>query len=251
MNARVLTVVFASLLVFSNAAEKAADFEYGPRPRESVYDPGHSIDPQITQEIAGPLATIYKNEGIDVIVVVLADLDGAPPEHVAKRFAAAWCDTPIHAVVLHVPGAADTPWIVPAGKLISRVKPEVLTKDLGDAKRRAVSEPNDSARVRAAVNEISDKLRFWLATAINRSEYLNTERSKVQLELETKAKHWQVAMLTAAASAIPLLCGISALIYFVRKPGPRRFPSTQPPRRLGAPYAGGNHAVAEIGPPEP
>lgn len=241
--------LFAFLLGCLPLAANPQDFQYGPRPADSIFDPNNVLDPTTKKELIAPLHDIYQKDGVDVIVVILPDLDDAPPEHVAKSFASAWCGTQIHAVVLHVPGREDSPWIVPAGGLINQVKPEVLHKDVADARRRAASEPNDSAKVRAAVTETTDKLRFWLATAINRSDYLITERSKVQAELDHKARQWRIAMLTMAASAIPVLCGLSALIYFLRKPGPRRFPTTQPPRRLGAPHAGGNHAVGDIGLP--
>jgi hypothetical protein len=45
--------------------------------------------------------------------------------------------------------------------------------------------------------------------------------------------------------------GDSVMLFVLRKPGPRRFPAPHPPRRLGAPHAGGNHAVADLGSPAP
>ena len=249
MMARFLLCLLACLLPVMAALGASADFEYGPRPPHSVFDPGGFLDPQVTQEISDPLAKILAEQGVDVIVVIMDDLEGAPPEHVAGRFADAWCKAPLHAVVLHVPGNADGPWIVPAGRLIEGIKPEILSQDVADAERRAALEPTEAAKVKAAATEAADRLRYWLGTAINRSDYLTDARTKIRMEQETKSKQWRIAMLTAAASAIPLLVLVSALFYMFRKPGPRQFPNPNPPRRLGAPHAGGNHAVATLGPP--
>ena len=117
--------------------------------------------------------------------------------------------------------------------------------------RRASREPTEPAKVRAAATEAADMLRFWAGTAINRREFLETARTEIRLEQETKARQWRIAMLTAAASLIPILCGASAMVFIFRKKGPKYFPETNPPKRLGAPHAGGNHAVADLGPPIP
>jgi hypothetical protein len=246
---RTMKIRIMLLLAAMLAALSAADFEYGLRPPSSVFDPNGFLELQTVKEISEPLAQIFKNEGIDVIVIVLPDIGDAPPAHVAGRFAAEWCTSPIHAVVLHVPNHKDGPWIVPLGKLIEGIEPAKLSQSVAEAVRRAASEPSDTAKVRAAATEAADMLRFWTGTAINRRQFLETARTRIRLEQENKARQWRIAMLTAAASIIPILCGITALIHFLRKPGPRFFPETNPPRRLGAPHAGGNHAVADLGPP--
>ena len=244
-----MTARITLLLLVMFAALSAADFEYGLRPPSSVFDPDGFLESQTVKEISEPLARIFKNEGIDVVVIVIKDIGDAPPSHVAKRFSAEWCESPIHAVVLHVPGHKDGPWIVPAGKLVEGIEPAKLSQSVADAVRRAASEPSEPAKVRAAANEAADMLRFWTGTAINRSEYLETARTQIRLEQENKAHQWRIGMLTTAALLIPLLCAASALNYFFRKSGPRYFPETKPPQRLGAPHAGGNHSVADLGPP--
>lgn len=243
--ARLIASCLAALCVAANAA---GDFEYGGRPPGSVFDPENFLDPAILKEISQPLSRIFKDEGVDIIVVILKDLEGAPPEHVAGRFADAWCRSPIHAVVLHVPGRKDSPWIVPDGDFIDSIKPEVVSLKVADAVRNAAREPKEPEKVRAAANEAADMLRYWLRNAVNRSEYLQTERTKIRVELETKARRKQIVMLAAAASVIPVLLGVSLLVMAMRKPGPRRFPETQPPRRLGAPHSGGNHCVVTLDP---
>lgn len=249
MIARLLIVLSVFLSALCPAAEKVEDFEFGKRPPLSVFDPKGFLDPLILKQISEPLAKVLKDEHIDVIVIILDDLGGAPPEHVARRFAAAWCDSPIHAVVLHVPGRDDSPWIVPAGKIVDTLKPEILEEKIKEAKRDASREPDEKSKVRVASTEAADMLRYWMYNAVNRSVYLQSAVAEIRAEHDKKAKQWRIAMLTAAASAIPLLFGLSMLIVMLRRPSSKRFPSTTPPRRLGAPHAGGNFAVADLGPP--
>lgn len=240
------SVLLMALFVFSSAmaAEKSEDFEYGPQPPEAVFDPSGFLDPKVAKEISDPLSKISAEQNIDVVVVILPDLEGAPPEHVAGRFAAAWCDAPIHAVVLHVPGHPDAPWLVPAGKLMGFIKPEVVAQSVADAERRASLEVSEPAKVRAAANEAADMLRYWMANAINRSQEIQAAVTGIRAEQEAAALRWRIAAMTASAAAIPLLVGISLLAYWVRKRGkPRTFPLPAYSRRLGAPHAGGNHAV--------
>lgn len=252
MSARVLILLFAAVFAALSFAAGNADFEYGPRPLRPVYDPNGFLDAAALAGIGDPLAAIFKNEGVDVIVVILPDLEGAPPPHVAGRFAAAWCDSQIHAVVLHVPGNPESPWIVPKGELIEWFKPEVLARDITESERRARAEPDEAGKVRAASVEACDRLRYWKGTAINRIGYLTEARARILVDRETRARQWRVAALTGAAAAVPVLIGASVLLRMLRRPGPRRFPETRPPRRLGAPHCGGNHAVAALGaPPSP
>jgi hypothetical protein len=229
----------------------AADFEYGPRPPQPVFDPYGLLAPAVVKEISQPLVRIHHDEAVDVLVVVLKDIGAAPPEHVAKRFAAEWCESPLHAVVLHVPGRSGSPWIVPAGRLLETIRPEKTAEAVATATRNAAREPDDAGKVRAAATEAADMLRFWLGTAVNRSEHLETERTRIRLELENRAYRRRIVLLGSAAAAIPLALGVAALFMLAGKRGPRSFPEYRPPRRLGAPHAGGNHAVMRLGPPPP
>ncbi len=249
MISRTLMPLLAFLLaVVCPTAANSADFEYGGRPPGSVFDPESVLDPATLAGISGPLERILRDEGVDVVVAILPSLDGAPPEFVAGRLAKAWCESPIHAVVLHVPGNKESPWIAPDGNLIDTIKPEVVAQKVADARRNASREPDEQAKVRAAATEAADMLRYWMRNAINRGEFLQTERTKIRLDLETKARQKRIALLVVAASAIPFLIVVSMLVVTLRKPGPRRFPDTLPPRRLGAPHCGGNHCVFTLGP---
>lgn len=251
MIARLLPLLIAFVLGGIALAQSQEPFEYGSRPPLSVFDPGGFLDPTVLKDISDPLATIQKNEGIDILVIVLPDLENAPPEHVARRFAKAWCSSPIHCVVLHVPGRRDSPWIVPAGKLVDVLEPDQVRRSVEDGQRRASLETKEPEKVRAAATEAADMLRYWTNNVLNRSEMMQTERTKMRVQLENKARLWRLAALLTVASIIPLVAGISLLIFWFRRRGPRYFPNRAWQLRLGAPHAGGNHAVATVGPPQP
>jgi hypothetical protein len=251
MLARLLTVILSIFLSLHGHAQGPTDFEYGARPPLAIFDPSGILEPEVVKEISTPLAELHKKEGIDVIVVILTDLKQAPPDHVARQFARAWCESASHCVVLHVPGREDSPWIVPAGKLIDHLKQDQLEQSVAAARRRAASESSDPNKVRAAATEAADMLRYWVANARNRSEMIQTTSTRVHMELETQSRRWKVAALIAAASAIPVIAGIYALVVVRRRRGPRYFPDQAYQPRLGAPYAGGNHAVANLGSPLP
>ncbi|MES2438843.1 MAG: TPM domain-containing protein [Verrucomicrobiota bacterium] len=247
MIAKVLPGILSIIIALLPSVEAAPEFEYGQRPPFSIFDPTGVLSYDQAKEISDPLTSYFKNEGIDVIVVVLTDLGEAPPEHVASRFAAAWCGSPIHCVVLHVPGRDDSPWIIPAGKLVERINPDQITRAVSDARRHAISEPKDPDKIRTAATESADMLRYWMANAINQSEKTKTERAKIRLEQEAKSREWKIATLMAAASCIPLLGVVWLLVVFFRNRRPVYFPDHEWQPRLGAPHAGGNRAISGPG----
>lgn len=257
MTARLIPIILACVLAGPLRAQGPSEFhqaprpafEYGPRPAQSVFDPGGYLDPALAKEIADPLDLHFKKEGIDVVVVVLTDLGKAPPEHVARSFASAWCDSPLHCVVLHVPGHEGAPWIFPDGKLVGFLNPEHVGKAVGDARRRAASEAKDPDKVKAAAVEAADLLRYWMANALNRTEMIRFEKARMRQELETKSRQWKIAVMVAAASAIPLVAGVWMLVVILRRQGPGCFPTSNYQPRLGAPHSGGNRAVVDLGPP--
>lgn len=245
----VLAVLLFALTCLASSAAAQTDFEYGSRPPQSVFDPNNQLDPAVVAEITEPLEGILRNEDVDIMVVVLPSLDNAPPEHVAGRFAAAWSKSPIHAVVLHVPGRKDSPWIVPSGRLLATARPEMVRQKLADCARNVAREPDENSRVRAATTEAADMLRYLMHNAINRREFLETERTRIRLDLETKALRKRILLLGSVVSVFVVLFALAWLLLHYRRPGPRQFPETRPPRRLGAPHCGGNHAVVDLGPP--
>ncbi len=257
MIARLLLIILAVFLAGPLCAQGSAEFqpalrpafEYGPRPPQSVFDPSGYLDPGLVKAISDSLEAHFKKEGIDVVVVVLTDLGKAPPEHVARSFAAAWCVSPVHCVVLHVPGRVGSPWIIPDGKLVEHLNPAQVQQAVNDARRRAASEAKDPDKVNAAATEAADLLRFWLANALNRTEMIQFESARMRQELETKSRQWKIATMVAAASAIPLIAGVWMLVVLLRRRGPGYFPTPDYRPRLGAPHSGGNRAVVDLGPP--
>ncbi len=221
-------------------------FEFGSRPPTSIFEGTGSLEPAMLKELSADLARIRKADEVDVVVVVLQDLEGAPPNYVAGRFAEEWCDAAIHAVVLHVPGDPESPWIHPAGRMMGFLKPDRVSERVAEAKRRASLEVTDSEVVRAAAEEATDMLRYWKGTAINRREVLETTRTRMKLELEAAAWKKKLVLLCLLALAIPLVVVVSMLVSFIRSKGALYFPESGMPRRLGGPQAGGNSVLVSL-----
>lgn len=248
MTLRIFAIVVCFFAAMPAHAGESTDFLYGKRPPESIFDPEGYLDAKVTKEISEPLA-VYRRDGIEVIVVVLKSLEEAPPGHVAQEFAKAWCKSPIHCVVLHVPGEKDSPWIIPAGQLIDHLVPDQVRRAVADSHRRAASEPDDAHKVKAAASEATDMLRYWLANALNRSDLIIRESARQREEIDAKKIKMEIAVIIAAASIVPILLGFSLLLTFYRRRGPAYFPHQDWQPRLGAPYAGGNNAVVNLGHP--
>lgn len=247
---RLLAILAFVLLGLGGSRAAEMEFEYGPRPANSIFDPNAVLDAATLGKISEPMERLREKEGIDIVVVVMDDLKGAPPEHVAGRFAAAWSNSLIRAVILHVPGNPDSPWIVPGGELTDLLYPETIARDTSRDKRLASYEPTEAGKVRVAVEEASDRLRYWKATHYNATEARKKAIAKIRLEHDDKSRQWRIIVLTGVACAIPLLILGFLLVSMLRKPGARRFPDVVPPRRLGAPHSGGNHAITRLGPPQ-
>lgn len=250
MIARII-LLLSFMLAARVTAKTPLDFEYGPRPPLSVFDPDGFLKPELVKEISDPLTTINRNEGVDVIVILLTDLQGAPPEHVARCFADAWCSSPVQCIVLHVPGRKDSPWIFPAGKLIKLLDPLTVRQTVEEAEKRAALETNEPAKVRAAATEATDMLRYWMRNMVNHSELLQTSRDEAVTLFENKSRLRRAILLLVMACLIPLVAVVSMIYLLFRKRGPRYFPNREWQPRLGAPHAGGNHAVASLEPPTP
>lgn len=247
---RLLTLLAFLWLGLLTARADEMEFEYGPRPENSVFDPRGVLDAAALGTITEPMKRLREKEGIDIVVVVLDDLKGAPPEHVAGRFAAVWSDSLIRAVILHVPGSQGSPWIVPGGELTELLTPEAIARDISRDKRLASYEPTEAGKVRVAVEVAADRLRYWKATHHNATEARKKTIARIRLEHEDKSRQWRIVVLTCVACAIPLLILVFLLASMLRRPDARRFPDVVPPRRLGAPHSGGNHAVTRLGPPQ-
>lgn len=237
-------------LTCAPAADKALAFEHGVRPPNGVFDPLGLLDLPTLRQIEEPLPGLLHEESIEVIVVVLDNLDGAPPEFVAKRFADAWCTAPVHAVVLHVPGNEDSPWIYPHGKFLELMQSKAVSERVAQAKRNASREPTEADKVRAATVEAADMLRFW-SGGTEMFDTMVSETRKVQMsEAMAEGSVRDIRLYVYVAGGILLVIALLMLLTLRRKPKRRTFPEFQPPTRMGAPFAGGNHAVVSFSPAE-
>jgi TPM domain len=238
---RIIAAILSALLCIAVQAEEARlDSKYGERPENSVYDPSGVLSPEQQETISRPLREILKNEGVDVLVVVLPEIGDAPPEHVVKGFAEIWAKAKVNSVVLHVPGRDGSPWIFP-GELMSRmINPEVVREAIADAEKRSAAESTDFGKVRAASTEASDILRYWKGGALIRSELIVNHGMKMRLEYANRRRLIKLIAVIGAALLIPLLAGAAFIFIRVRNSRPRAFPEIKVVTRLGAPYSGGN-----------
>lgn len=243
-------LALAILLALPPRGDAAAEYPSGPRPQTSVFDPSGFLKPQRLKEISDPLAVIFKDEGVDVIVVILRELGGESPELVAQRFARAWSPSSIHCIVLHVPGSKDSPWIFPSGEGVRLLDPDRVRQAIKHAQRRASLQKDESENVRTAALEATDMLREWKAAAAPLAQSL-TPSAQTHRRLETKWAQWRTAALLAAASIIPFVIGYGLQFVYRRNREPVRFSSPPMQARLGAPYAGGDHLVVPLGPQIP
>lgn len=241
-------LVLLAILSFMPALA-SEDFEFGPRPSSAVFDPGQLLDSAEAKSISDSLATTYQKEGIDVIVVALEEIGVAPPEHVAKQFAAAWCKSPIHCVVLHVADSAETPWIVPAVKLVEKINPAAAKSAVGDAQGRVRAQTNDTDKIKAAATEASDMLRNWKGKTTTEPADIEAEVAQMKRDLETRSRRWKIGAMIAVATFIPLVTLIVLGTHLLDRRKPRHFHNHRYQRRLGAPYAGGNQVVADFNQP--
>ncbi len=222
MKSGVLRVFVAASLAFC----PAHGFEPGPRPHEAVFDPDGILNAAERMEISAPLEKIIQNDGVEVVAVILKNPDGSEPEALAAGLAAAWCESPLHAVVVHVPGREGSPWIVAGGDLIHSINPDEVRDELAAARRDASREPDDVSTLRTAANATTDMLRYWMGREITHRAAIEQERAVIRLELETKARRQQIVMLTAAAAIIPLIIGAVMAVRLLGKT--RRTPASMP-----------------------
>lgn len=223
MDSGFVRAIAAALLAFCPCAVRAAAFEPGPRPAGPVFDPAGVLHEKERAEISLPLERIQKD--VEVIAVVLTNMNTSSPEDAAARMAAAWCDAPLHAVVLHVPHHDGSPWIVAGGELIHSINPDEVRDELAAARRDASREPDDVSKIRTAATATADMLRYWKGREVTRLAAVENMRAGIRLELETKARRQQILMLTAAA-AIPLIVGALLAVRLSGKN--RRVPAGRP-----------------------
>jgi len=241
-----LILCLISLAGTARGQKSHSDFQYGPRPTTSVFDPAGILTLAQVKEISEPLEQIRKNENIDVLVVILPKIGDAPVEHVAKAFLDSWSLSRINAVVVHIPGQADSPHIFPGETMGRLIRPEAMRAAVESAEKRARAEPNPDGKIRAAAMEAADALRYWAGGAVLVTESIQNERLRRQLAFEKRQRLLKLAAVMGAAASIPLITGLIFLFLKMKNLGSRHFPQTRKLARLGAPYSGGNHAISKI-----
>lgn len=241
-----LGILFFMLATGLHAQDAEKEFKFGSRPHDGVFDPAGILLPKQREAIAVPLAKVLKNEGIDILVVILPKIGDAPAQHVARGFREEWADKPINAIVLHVPGHSESPWIFPGDAIHRLVKAEILDESVEAGEKRAHSEPDDYAKIRAVSVEAADIMRYWTGGAVLRTESIINERVSRQLAYEKRQRLLKLAAMLGLAGAIPIVVGLVFFLTKLKKRGARNFPPVRKISRLGAPYAGGNNAISRI-----
>ncbi|MFD0894928.1 hypothetical protein KBB96_04065 [Luteolibacter ambystomatis] len=230
------------------ARAESPSFEYGPRPDNSIYDPEQSLSPEMAKRLGDELIHLQSRERADVIIVLLPSIGELPPEHVARRFDEAWGKDVLHAVVLDVAGRNDGPWIHVGGEVTNSDRKEVIPRMTKDALRLARQEPDRESCLRSASIQTSDILRYLKGKVKTQVEVYQSERFRERQQKERDAEQRRILLVSAAAGVVPLagvLFVIGSVIWRCRS---RRFPEIIWTRRLGAPHAGGNNAVIDLGP---
>ncbi len=222
MNSAFLRAVVVASLVLC----PCHGFEPGPRPHRAVFDPDGILNAAERMEISAPLEKILHNDRVEVVAVILKNPDGSEPEALAKSLAAAWCESPHHAVVLHIPEREGSPWIAVGGDLISSIDQHEVRDELAAARRDASREPDDVSTLRTAANATADMLRYWKGREETRRAVIDNQRAAIRLELETKSRRQQIIMLAAAAAFIPLAAAAVLAVRLLGKS--RRVPASKP-----------------------
>jgi len=211
---------FAALFALCPCAAPAAGFEPGPRPEGAIHDPSEILGSADRKEISLPLEKILRDEGVDVIAVVLENKDGVVPEALAGGMAAAWCEAGLHAVALHIPGREGTPWIVVGGDLIDSINHDELRDELAAIRRDAMREPDDVSIIRTASHSTTDMLRFWNGRELTRGKAVEKARAEIRLELDIIARRQRTQMVLVSVAAILLIAATTAFLrMFLKKRG--------------------------------
>ncbi|MFK7851954.1 MAG: hypothetical protein AB8D78_13345 [Akkermansiaceae bacterium] len=186
-----------------------------------------------------------ENEQIDLLIIIHPEIGDAPPEFIAKNFAEIWIESKIHAVVFHVPGNPESPWIVPSESSDSFAGSKRLKELLSEGEKRAAAEPDDFRKVRAASVEAADLMRFIIGEAVLNIENTNERKSERQLEFQSRARLLRLSAILGAVAFFVLAVGGIFLFFSSCKRRKKVFPEIRKVPRFGAPYTGGNYSVSK------
>lgn len=253
MNHRLIQFLLALLFTATLAAqsvEKHADFEWGPRPENAVFDPDSLINNTLAKDISVGLAEVFKNETIDIMVIILKDLGNAPPEFVAKRFEKEWSKSPFNCVVLYVPGPSSNPLLFPSKKVSEYHDPDKIVDVIADTEKKIAGKSGDDEKIKTAAVEAVDMLRYWINTVIITSNTLHQQQEALNYFKKRREQRIRYLILLVIATLIPSISAIWILVAYLKRLRPAYFPKHSWQTRLGAPHAGGNNVVVKLGSPK-
>jgi hypothetical protein len=241
----ILTYIFATS-GGGQILEKKTEFEWGPRPPTAVFDPDGLIDATFAAEISMGLAEVLKNEVIDIIVVVLKDIDNAPPEYIAKMFATAWARSPFNCVVLYVPGRTDNPWLFAAKKVTEFHDLKDVEIILSDVRQRILEKSGETERLKTATQEAVELMRYWINTVVITSNTLRQQQETINYYKKRREERIWYLILFSVAFFIPSIAAVWLLVRQLKRLRPAYFPQYKTQTRLGAPYSGGNRIIVDL-----
>ncbi len=244
-----MAVIFTATLA-AQSVEKHLDFEWGPRPKNAVFDPDGQIGTKLAKDISDGLAEVLKNESIDIMVIILKDLGNAPPEFVANRFEKEWSKSPFNCVVLYVPGASNNPLLFPSKKVSEYHDPDEIIDVISDTEKKIAEKNGTDEKVKTAAVEAVDMLRYWINTVIITSNTLHQQQEVLTYFKKRREQRIRYLVLLGVATLIPSISAIWILVAYLKRLRPAYFPKHSWQTRLGAPHAGGNNVVVKLGSPK-
>jgi hypothetical protein len=244
-------ILLLTLFGFLSALPARASADFGPPSSltDNVFDPDGILDQDLTGSLAELLERLLKEDGLDIRVVVLKQIGDTPPELIARQFSPKWRNPELHAVVVHMPDRADSPWIIPGGRFIESLPLEKVKQEVSGRELRARSVLDDFGRVRAACAWTAEMLRFWKMEAmIQRGVARQANHLPTVVAPPRPWRQWSSGFVLLAVVSIGVSGGIALHGRRRHPPVPFHFPDHGWKPRLGAPYAGGNHVVHTLVP---
>ncbi len=220
-----------------------------PRPGGQVYDPDGWLTVMERRELDMELGAMRERDGVDLKVAILTKKPDIPGPPFAERLAAAWGQTEVHGLVLHVAGS-DGPWLAVGGELPKMAGRQVVDDLLREASRRVAGERDEHRRVGRAVQELSDFLRFLGNRGLYHEERSKTQRLEGELRRTRRELAWKLGLLGGVfATGLLVAVGMAVWRQWRRHRSPLWFPETVWRKRFGAPFCGGGDAVVRFGDP--
>ncbi|MGJ8696444.1 MAG: hypothetical protein ACSHYF_09005 [Verrucomicrobiaceae bacterium] len=214
-----------------------------------VYDPGRWLIEDRRQEIERTLQEAEDRWEVKLYAVVLEQEPVVGAESFALKLGRRWGGSGVWGVVIHVPGAENSPWCVAErGELADWGDKSVFDEAVQRAVQRARRETEERLRLQVACRELTDELGFLGVTIQRRSEAL----SKFRSDGLTKAQnHWKLRKFFRPALMVGgpllLLLGFLFVLAMKRRWSRRKtefiFPETEYRYRFQGPWSGGGNVM--------